>query len=1446
MMVSIRQIIAQVVLGLSLIGQLAYAAPQVSPREGVSKEIAEALQVCALYYEDGQYAEALQRCQKILDKYKSQGYAQLLIKPTLAKYYLSMGNFVAFDKTIHAYLRDSKEYRGSNSTAYAVAALKVAARYAEYGNIPLALGHLEAADEKLLPAGWERTQRRIIATQLDYIQGNYDQVLSRIEGLLRDRAQQLTPEQERFNPLINGQERFKLTDTELRILQNQYAQLFHLKAEAAREKGDFYLAQITLDRATQWINENLSPRDIAALDNQYRRLLLRLDEGKDRQSIQDDLDKLLFRVEKKVGKAHALFLDVQETLIDYFVQSKYLVTNDKNKQFRIQFLARNRERRKTNYHLWDINQSSKMYYGKDHQQFARTQRLDAKQDLKRINLDGAEAILMPLYQNHDAVPLLHPERIKIAHLLYHIKLEQGDLPKAEQFLKDYIDRTTAIFGKSSIQYEQAQIEKANFLFRYTNDFEQAKQLLQTHIPALQARLLPNQERYLHSLDAWTEYYEMTDNYAAAQEKIDESLRHTRKQFGENHPRYATQLIRWADLMMAQGDYAVVDSTLQLALKIFDKTFNPNLNKDYAQALEVSAHLQATMGLYEEAKTELQKARNQYYLHAGIFNRFRDLDQAALSENADELAYLYIQSEEYARAELLLKLIIAKRKDIYGENSRFLVKPYNEMARLRRIEGDYMEADQYIMLAYDIATENYGENSLKVVPSLEILADIKTSIGDYAGAEEFAEKAMDIKQEALGTENIGLANTYVQIALIKYYSGNPWEEVQVFLDKAEDVASNLGQQNPIYAVVLQNIASIYLERGELAKADQNLRQVRDIWLALSKDSRKKIADIDVLIAQVDFKEGKLKDAERKLLEALKDYKKVFSKTHPDYINAQADLARVYYKIGDLKKAQQNIQQVLAAHKAYIKESFPVLSDREKAKAWGLRRNDFEFFANFAIQQRQKYPELIEALYDNVLLTKSVLLSSSKSVRNRILNSGNDSLIANFNRWTANKNDLIQAAGLAPDQLKESGIDLKALQDEVDRLEKILSRQSSDFASEETTATWTAVKNALQPNEYAVEIIRVRHYDDAFTDSVVYVALIVQPNTNKPTLAAIPNGNDLEDYFLKNYRNSMRYRVEDYDSYYHFWEPIDKHIAEGSRVYVSPDKAYTQLNIESLLLENGDYVIDKDDVLLVTTTQDLIERNPTSTRAGLPDGMAFFGNPKFYPETTEAEEELPVVATLRDRGVDLIKPLPGAQKEVKEIAEMIQDRHPNLFIQEEASEERITELLNTSKPRLFHFATHGFFEPDLSDAQRAALQRFNSSDNSLLRSGLLFKNAGLLMRGNSYHEYNLHPGVLTAYEVSSMNFNDAYIVMSACETGLGDIKVGEGVYGLQRAFLIAGAKQLIMSLFKVDDEATRALMRLFYQKWKNSGDVQSAFREAKRELREDFPEPIYWGAFVMIGG
>jgi CHAT domain-containing protein len=176
-----------------------------------------------------------------------------------------------------------------------------------------------------------------------------------------------------------------------------------------------------------------------------------------------------------------------------------------------------------------------------------------------------------------------------------------------------------------------------------------------------------------------------------------------------------------------------------------------------------------------------------------------------------------------------------------------------------------------------------------------------------------------------------------------------------------------------------------------------------------------------------------------------------------------------------------------------------------------------------------------------------------------------------------------------------------------------------------------------------------------------------------------------------------------------------------------------------------------------------------------------------------------------------------------------------------------------PRILHLATHGFFlddqhlDPDtawrdLTSADRLAGARF---ENPLLRSGLLLAGFNTWRKGGDVPA-EAEDGMLTAEDVTGMDLLDTeLVVLSACETGLGQVHVGEGVFGLRRAFAVAGAKTLVMSLWKVPDEQTQQLMVDFYSRILRGEGWAEALRQAQQALRARYPDPYYWGAFICQG-
>ncbi|MGB3464701.1 MAG: CHAT domain-containing protein, partial [Cyclobacteriaceae bacterium] len=537
-----------------------------------------------------------------------------------------------------------------------------------------------------------------------------------------------------------------------------------------------------------------------------------------------------------------------------------------------------------------------------------------------------------------------------------------------------------------------------------------------------------------------------------------------------------------------------------------------------------------------------------------------------------------------------------------------------------------------------------------------------------------------------------------------------------------------------------------------------------------------------------------------------------------------------------------------------------------------------------------------MYNYQLSTKGLIMYATAKVRKAILSSDNEELISKYEEWVAQKEQLSKLFSSTDQDLDERNKKIDKLLASSNQLEKELSLLSEEFSRtySKSAYTWQDVQEKLDENEAAIEIIRFREFspDSAgwFTGNVNYAALIVKKDTRDyPELVILENGDKMESRYLANYRNAIRYKVNENYSYNLFWKPIASKLADVEKVYLSPDGVYNQISIYTLRNpDSKNFIVDELDIQLITNTKDLIAFNKSEGAKFNQQKAYLFGFPNYNMGIVENNNNDPekiqeVAKQITEdvslgRGVSrgargntsdgatrsgglsrgvrgnlqryvsansLLSLLPGTQKEVKNIQELYVSNNyqTEIFQENQAMEETVKGVVD---PQTLHIATHGFFLENQEPKEGEQIDKY--VENPLLRSGLIFAgansflSAGRIDEDGSYEE----DGILTAFEAMNMDLNKTkLVVLSACETGLGEVSNGEGVYGLQRAFQIAGAESIIMSMWTVDDTATQQLMNTFYREWMSTGNKQKAFNIAQKKIKEEWKSPYYWGAFVMVG-
>ena len=364
--------------------------------------------------------------------------------------------------------------------------------------------------------------------------------------------------------------------------------------------------------------------------------------------------------------------------------------------------------------------------------------------------------------------------------------------------------------------------------------------------------------------------------------------------------------------------------------------------------------------------------------------------------------------------------------------------------------------------------------------------------------------------------------------------------------------------------------------------------------------------------------------------------------------------------------------------------------------------------------------------------------------------------------------------------------------------------------------------------------------------------------------LPDGQAMETKNFYYYQNAIDFRVSDELSYNLYWAPIKRLLLpQTTTVHFAPDGVYHKISANSLLNpSSGKFLIQETTVRMLSSTRELL-RPPSATNHR---EAYLLGDPNYHLETAPADSltealDAPappnpeLTASLNvlshPTGIKDLHTLPGTEQEVDYIARLLRHHQwkTHSYLKEGAKEEVIKHL---NAPRLLHIATHGYFMgdlPDNKDASAFGLHVPNAAANPLLRSGLLLAGAENSLRRQRLQQADdgqQEDGILTAYEAINLNLTGTeLVVLSACETGLGEIRNGEGVYGLQRAFLVAGAEGVLMSLWKVDDQSTAKMMQLFYERWLAGEDKTTALREAQLAMMNENRDPYHWGAFILIG-
>jgi CHAT domain-containing protein len=1376
------------------------------------------LQKAEAAFEIGDYNGAKKNLAKIKKKINSKLGAQNQYTAGMylmdAKYDLGLGMVYDFENNLQNALKASQTLNTENSANYGSMLIEGAELYNLNGSFRLAKEYLIKSKKILETGGWLKDPLKLrwdfaMAETLTG-QGFYNEaidILKARESYLIGRA----VKSETAADEKGGLKSRKLSDVEIKQRFGDYARLLTDLGTAYGSQGNLLSADSVFGFASQWIDKNIGDHTLTYAKNQYLNANMLVENGNVTLPKDLEYDHTLLIVKTFFKPTHFLAIKLYEEYMKQLMRegntARFYNTKDEyekiiNKEFPAASIYKVR--------LKAVEFDSKM--AKD----------------KTKNLESAATNVL---NNTPSLPHNNITTVEILDFLATFSKSERKFSSAEKYLNDIVGITDDLYGADAPEAHLSRIRLANFLVDETNKIQEAGKIYDESFSKIAEKEIKARHKdHLDILNHLAAYYELTDQYGKASATLTKAANVAQLKYDNTDFKFAEELTLIAKLEIKVGSYEDAEKHINQSLKILDEFRKDETKKSLmVSAIDTQANLLGIKGLFDEAEDALERSDKI------IRKADTDLGVTGLS-TAQDLASLFIQLGQYSETDEILTELLEEYEKVYGPNSIRLIEPLVNKGKLLLAQGDYTAADKVALRANQIAVNTYTEKSSKTASTQKLLSDIDYTIGDYDKAEDNINKAIASQEKQFGRKHIDVAKSLSQLALIKFYKGDDKVQVEKLMVEARDImGARLGKDNPQYADILKNMAVLYISQKKYDVAFSSLTQAEAIWrMKTGRKNSIQAAAIFALTGDVYYQLKNYVKAQEFYEKGKNLYEKFFSDKHPEYVKILSKLARVDYMEKDYKGAKKNIEQALNNYESFIKQFFPALSEREKAKYWNTIKSDFEFYNTLAFGQLDDFKDLSGKVYNYQLLTKALLLSSSIKIRERILNSKDEALKTSYTLWVQKKEFLTNALSMSTQQLTDNNIDPVALGNEVERLERELSEKSEIFGSsfENKRITYENVQSALGARDVAVEMVRYRYFNHTFTDSIIYVALYVKGEKGRPKAVELPEGHRMETRYFRYYRNSIINKLPDQYSYKVFWEPIQKEIGQYATIYISPDGVYNQINLESIPTPDGKYVIDNSNIVMVSNTKDLYLRKVKAKVAGAPTKNAsMFGNPQFYLTASATKS---------------ISDLPGTEKEVDELQKLLKQQGwaTDEYMETKASEEQVKSLDN---PRIFHIATHGFYTKaeDASLTKAMTENEAMMAENPLMKSGLLLKGAGDILAKTQYN-YNIESGVLTAYEAMSLNLDRTdLVVLSACETGLGEISNGEGVYGLQRAFFVAGAKVLIMSMFKVDDEATQKLILNFYKKWLASGNMRQSFIDSKRELRSEYPEPIYWGAFMMIG-
>lgn len=893
-----------------------------------------------------------------------------------------------------------------------------------------------------------------------------------------------------------------------------------------------------------------------------------------------------------------------------------------------------------------------------------------------------------------------------------------------------------------------------------------------------------------------------------------------------------------------------------------------------------ARIEALLGNDENAKS--------------LYLRVAELRQESLGDrhpdtaNAlNNLAELYRKLGEYEKAEPLYRQALKVTENYCDPGASDLATSLNNLALFFHNTGKLGEALPLYQQALGIAEANLERYPSDYAQSLNNLAGVYSEMGDYAQAEPLYLAAIDIRKKVSGGPTLAYAVSLNNLGLL-YFSEKQFDAAESMFREAlgavEKIVDASAEKRQTHATSLSNLASLMHETARFDEAGRYFRLVLEL-LAKNGEDNAAYALALANLASHNRATGNFQAAHEQYARALELVKTKLGKNHELYTKLLMNKARLWESEEQLSEALPLIEEAVSLARKRVEQLSHIQSERQQLATVANFRSVLDRYLTLAFATEVP----VAKLYDQVLGWKGAVFARQlrlRELRAAMAEQDRDSeiLISELDSISCQIAAKVFDNSLTIDKTRQ----LDELTRRKEQLEIQLAERSGKLeVSRDGRLDTKAIATLLPPQMVLVDTIRYSHAirpkdgKGQWRSENRFVAFALRRDGN-PAVVELGRA-DLIDQAVALWRATTKRShpvMDDNDPALALrnlvWLPIEKQLADDSVLLFSPDASLCKLPLSALPGETENtYLLEERAIGILPIPQLLPELLSKRTELGKPS-MFLVGDVDYDRANAQASN----TKAKRAGVLGEWKSLPETRTEIVTIGDSFSLTYPDAeqiqLRRDKASENRFREL--AADFRWLHLATHGFFaKHDMFNDSAARQQESVATTRKSLVAGAGLSAihpgalSGIVLSGANFRSGDgKNDGMLTALEVAEMDLSKVeVVVLSACETGLGEVAGGEGVLGIQRAFQLAGASTVITSLWTVDDLATQLLMVRFYdQLWASEGGSAvgklEAFRQAQLTLlregpkrgfaaeeepeRSDLPPrtpPFYWAAFSISG-